>query len=189
MDSEKRWVVEKVKQLAPQAEKYKEKIETWINRQDEESISQLLALFEDSSFVKEYVPYFEAFHFAYIVVQITKGEKIKTSEIRFIQNGRSLSELEMIIRKIRFLLWRMEFLDVKSTGYELQELCSEYVISTEAIHQMISMNAIFPKKSYLAVTGAFLENGRVDAAKEMLSCALESYPGDADFESLSKLLY
>lgn len=188
MDSEKRWVVEKVKQLTPQAEMYKEKIESWLSIQDSDSISQLLALFEDTEFVKTYVPYFEVFHFAYIVVRITREELKKTSEIYFIRNGRNLADLEQIIRILRFVLWRMEFLGSDTMGRELMELCETYAISTEAIHQVISMNAIFPKKSYLAVMGAFLENGRVENAKKIVSCALEDYPKDADFERLCNLL-
>ncbi len=188
MDSEKRWVVEKVKQLTPQAEEYRAQIELWLSGQDDASVTELLALFDNAEFVKGYVPYFEAFHFAYIVVQITKGEMKKFSEARFIRNGSSLSDLELIVRKLRFVLWRMEFLDAKIAGNELQELCSEYAISTEAIHQIISMNAIFPKKSYLTVTEHFLERGSAEAAKEMIVCALESYPKDADFEGLGKLL-
>lgn len=188
MDSEKRWVVEKIKQLTPRAEEYKAKIESWLSVQDDASIKALLDMFDDAEFVKAYVPYFEAFHFAYIVVQITKGEWMKTSEACFIRNGRSLADLEHIIRKLRFVLWRIEFLNADAAGKELRELCEEYEVSTEALHQIIRMNAIFPKKSYLAVLGAFLENGRVDSAKEMVFCALESYPGDEDFESLSRLL-
>ena len=71
MDSEKRWVVEKINRLAPQAEVYKETIESWISKQDDASITALVALFDDAKFAREYVPCFEAFHFSYLLAQIT----------------------------------------------------------------------------------------------------------------------
>lgn len=188
MDSEKRWVVEKINRLAPQAEVYKETIESWINKQDDASITALVELFDDAKFAREYVPYFEAFHFSYLLAQITKGEIKKNLEKRFIRNGHCIAELELIIRKIRFAVWRLEFLDVSAAGKELYELCSEYEISSETLHQIISMNAMFPKKAYLSVAGVFLENGKTEVAKRVVECALETYPGDADFEGLKKLL-
>jgi len=188
MDSEKRWVVDKIKQLTPQAEVYKEKIENWICVQDKASVYKLRELFEDEEFVKTYVPYFEAFHFAYIVVQIINGELRKGSEARFIRNGRNLADLENLIRKLRFVLWRMEFLDATAAGRELCKLCLEYDISATALHQVIRMNAISPKKVYLTVMGAFLENGRADVAKGIVACALEAYPEDADFKNLLGLM-
>lgn len=188
MDSEKRWVVEKEKQLTPQTEQYIAQIESWLDAQDADSVAKLIALFGDAKFVETYVPYFETLHFAYIAVLITRRELNKTSEPYFLRNGRNLSDLEMIIRKLRFALWRMEFLDAGSAGSGLMELCTEYVISPDAIHQIISMNSVSPKKSYLAAAGTFLENGRAGIAKEIVSCALERYPADEDFVNLSKLL-
>ena len=187
MDTERRWVIERVNLLKAEAEKMINCIDMWLQNHDETSYDNFLKLFEDAQFVKEYVPHFEALHFAYILAKITNEEVTGGAQNRLIESVESLQQTEQRIKQVKFALWRLEWSNGEDRTEWLKTLLEDGV-SLETLYWIIRLNAFDKKSVCLLLVEELLRMNAVGEAKRMLGLALQLFPEDADFMGLLKLL-
>lgn len=167
---------------------YIQKINDYLKDKTASSISQFLNIMQEKEILKYGILFNEDLAYAYIFSNITEKELQHVGTANYLLNGNSIDELRIVLKKIEFRLWKMEFEQTRQSEMQLYEMMEQFYITPEAMSCIVAVAAMNKTEAYLILSCIYLENENQEAALSLLKCALEWYPSNEEIrQMLSKL--
>lgn len=156
-----------------------EKMDACLREKTAESIVEFVRLFEEPD-IEHCIFAVTELAYAAILRWITINEVEKNQTVQFVLNGNSVKELIVVIKKLEFAMWEVEFGSGTGAEERLYDRMQRYHASPEAVNQIVLAAAIDKRKVYYTLSCIYLEHQKIDSAIRLLELAGRAIPDDPE---------
>lgn len=159
-------------------QQYKQYVTDLLNEHNRQSIDELVALYEDRDFIRDYASEDTELGYIYIVTCIYREEHNEHIKNNIMSVRRTKERLIQIITYCKFLLWRIELMFDDEAVEELMRYLDYEKLSVIFLVEMIRIGSIDKISMYIKLSEVYKKQMLDTYAFQLLRYANNQEPGN-----------
>jgi hypothetical protein len=164
---------------------YLEQINQWLHQRNREALYQMVQLYLQEEFSKEYLPKKSELVSGRILAAITNDELALDRKVLYAEQFSGIDDFLTAWNELKFCLWEMEFLGGDKALEAMLLAINEGQVTDIALKYLISSSAVYKKQALLTICGGLLSvGGDIMKALWLLARGCELFPEDTEVREL-----
>lgn len=155
-----------------------QKVDEMLQNPQKEQLEWLFAQYEAPDFMEKAATVTPEIEYSILLMSVLKEECFRNPDLPLLSHTNTVTEFIQKWNRAKYLLWELEFSVEEDAEEQIFLYLTQNFCSASYIKYLVRSCAMFKKNTWSTLVCIFLDHGKVQEAKSILSAAVEEFPED-----------